>query len=208
MRRKVLPQVLGSATADAQERLIDAVCGPRWAPTRTCQHRCPHCEATGDFARRLDFPPLIWLSQTARWRSPTLSSNCGPRSRSSAAGGTFPLVGWVKPSPPTAPTATPILPWALQMADDLTELLHVAVRTEQTTHDAFTVGCYHADQLLGATPPAPVSTLCAADSPTTRPGCRDPPGLPSAQPHPSTCKSSTLDDATAQDLSDLLSLTG
>jgi hypothetical protein len=52
---KELPgQALASVLADAQERLIDSVCGPRWAPVRglPAPFGCPRCGVREDFARK------------------------------------------------------------------------------------------------------------------------------------------------------------
>jgi hypothetical protein len=52
---KELPgQALASVLADAQERLIDSVCGPRWTPVRglPAPFGCPRCGAREDFARK------------------------------------------------------------------------------------------------------------------------------------------------------------
>lgn len=52
---KELPgQALASVLDDAQERLIDSVCGPRWAPVRglVAPFACPRCGAKEDFARK------------------------------------------------------------------------------------------------------------------------------------------------------------
>jgi hypothetical protein len=52
---KELPgQALASVLADAQERLIDSVCGPRWAPVRdlAAPCGCPRCGVREDFARK------------------------------------------------------------------------------------------------------------------------------------------------------------
>jgi hypothetical protein len=52
---KDLPrQALAEALDEAQERLIDSVCGPRWAPVRglAAPFACPKCQADKDFARK------------------------------------------------------------------------------------------------------------------------------------------------------------
>lgn len=52
---KDLPrQALAEALEQAQERLIDSVCGPRWAPVRglAAPFACPRCQASEDFARK------------------------------------------------------------------------------------------------------------------------------------------------------------
>lgn len=52
---KDLPrQALAEALDEAQERLIDSVCGPRWAPVRglPAPFTCPGCQAREDFARK------------------------------------------------------------------------------------------------------------------------------------------------------------
>ena len=47
-------RALEEALADAQERLIDSVCGPRWAPVRgrAAPFACPRCELAEDFVRK------------------------------------------------------------------------------------------------------------------------------------------------------------
>ncbi|MGH8774315.1 MAG: hypothetical protein ACRDWI_03810 [Jiangellaceae bacterium] len=47
-------RALAEALDEAQERLIDAVCGPRWAPVRglAAPFACPGCAAGKDFARK------------------------------------------------------------------------------------------------------------------------------------------------------------
>lgn len=54
MARDVPNEALAQALFEAQERLIDAVCGPRWAPVRgrEAPFRCPRCAADRDFARK------------------------------------------------------------------------------------------------------------------------------------------------------------
>jgi hypothetical protein len=54
MARDLPNEALAQALFEAQERLIDAVCGPRWAPVRSRQapFRCPACAADRDFARK------------------------------------------------------------------------------------------------------------------------------------------------------------
>jgi hypothetical protein len=54
MSREVPLQALEATLADAQERLIDAVCGPRWAPVRglPAPFGCPRCGRCEDFARK------------------------------------------------------------------------------------------------------------------------------------------------------------
>ncbi len=50
---KELPgQALGAVLEDAQERLIDSVCGPRWAPVRglAAPFGCPRCGMAEDTA--------------------------------------------------------------------------------------------------------------------------------------------------------------
>lgn len=44
----------GRGVKQAQERLIDGVCGPRWAPVRglAAPFACPGCGAGQDFARK------------------------------------------------------------------------------------------------------------------------------------------------------------
>jgi hypothetical protein len=52
---KDLPrQALAEALDEAQERLIDSVCGPRWAPVRglPAPFACPGCQAREDFVRK------------------------------------------------------------------------------------------------------------------------------------------------------------
>lgn len=52
---KDLPrQALAEALDEAQERLIDSVCGPRWAPVRglPAPFACPGCQVREDFARK------------------------------------------------------------------------------------------------------------------------------------------------------------
>lgn len=54
MSREVPARALAEALGDAQERLIDSVCGPRWAPVRglPAPFACPGCGAREDFARK------------------------------------------------------------------------------------------------------------------------------------------------------------
>jgi hypothetical protein len=54
MSREVGLRALEATLADAQERLIDAVCGPRWAPVRglAAPFGCPWCGMAEDFARK------------------------------------------------------------------------------------------------------------------------------------------------------------
>jgi hypothetical protein len=54
MSREVLLRALEEALADAQERLIDSVCGPRWAPVRglAAPFACPRWEMVEDFVRK------------------------------------------------------------------------------------------------------------------------------------------------------------
>ena len=54
MSREVPLRALEATLADAQERLIDSVCGPRWAPVRglPAPFGCPRCGTTEDFARK------------------------------------------------------------------------------------------------------------------------------------------------------------
>ncbi|MGH3791635.1 MAG: ISH6 family transposase [Pseudonocardiaceae bacterium] len=54
MSREVPLRALEKTLADAQERLIDSVCGPRWAPVRglPAPFACPRCEMAEDFVRK------------------------------------------------------------------------------------------------------------------------------------------------------------
>ncbi len=54
MAKEVPRQALAEALDEAQERLIDSVCGPRWAPVRhvSAPFACPKCQADKDFARK------------------------------------------------------------------------------------------------------------------------------------------------------------
>jgi hypothetical protein len=54
MSREVGLRALEATLADAQERLIDSVCGPRWAPVRNlpAPFACPRCGKAEDFARK------------------------------------------------------------------------------------------------------------------------------------------------------------
>ena len=54
MSREVPLRALAEALDEAQERLVDAVCGPRWAPVRdlAAPFGCPGCGARQDFARK------------------------------------------------------------------------------------------------------------------------------------------------------------
>ncbi|MGH3838757.1 MAG: ISH6 family transposase [Pseudonocardiaceae bacterium] len=54
MSREVGLRALEETLADAQERLIDSVCGPRWVPVRglPAPFACPRCERVEDFARK------------------------------------------------------------------------------------------------------------------------------------------------------------
>jgi hypothetical protein len=54
MSREVPLRALEVTLADAQERLIDSVCGPRWAPVRNlpAPFACPRCGTKEDFVRK------------------------------------------------------------------------------------------------------------------------------------------------------------
>ena len=54
MSREVPLRALEETLGDAQERLIDSVCGPRWVPVRglPAPFACPRCEMAEDFARK------------------------------------------------------------------------------------------------------------------------------------------------------------
>ncbi len=54
MTKKVAGLALAEALNELQERLIDAVCGPKWAPVRglPAPFACPGCDARDDFARK------------------------------------------------------------------------------------------------------------------------------------------------------------
>ena len=54
MSREVPLRALEETLADAQERLIDSVCGPRWVPVRglPAPFACPRCESAEDFVRK------------------------------------------------------------------------------------------------------------------------------------------------------------
>lgn len=54
MSRDLPRQALAEALDEAQERLIDSVCGPRWAPVRglAAPFACPKCQMDKDFARK------------------------------------------------------------------------------------------------------------------------------------------------------------
>jgi hypothetical protein len=54
MREELPAAVLAQALDEAQERLIDSVCGPKWMPTRglPAPFACPRCQAGEDFARK------------------------------------------------------------------------------------------------------------------------------------------------------------
>ncbi|MGH3772582.1 MAG: hypothetical protein ACRDRW_14500 [Pseudonocardiaceae bacterium] len=54
MSREVPLRALEAALADAQKRLIDSVCGLRWAPVQglAAPFACPRCEMAEDFARK------------------------------------------------------------------------------------------------------------------------------------------------------------
>lgn len=54
MRNDVPVAVLAAALEDAQTRLIDAVCGPKWLPVRDlpAPFGCPGCGVMSDFARK------------------------------------------------------------------------------------------------------------------------------------------------------------
>lgn len=54
MSHEVPARALALALEDAQERLIEAACGPRWMPVRglTAPFVCPGCGARDDFARK------------------------------------------------------------------------------------------------------------------------------------------------------------
>ncbi|MBA2730976.1 MAG: hypothetical protein H0U48_09540, partial [Euzebyaceae bacterium] len=54
MARDLPNQALAQALDEAQERLIDGVCGPKWAPVRdvVAPFACPRCPVDRDFARK------------------------------------------------------------------------------------------------------------------------------------------------------------
>ena len=54
MSHEVPARALALVLEDAQERLIEAACGPRWTPVRglTAPFGCPGCGARDDFARK------------------------------------------------------------------------------------------------------------------------------------------------------------
>ena len=54
MSREVPLRALEDTLSDAQERLIDSVCGQRWAPARglAAPFACPRCGVREDFARK------------------------------------------------------------------------------------------------------------------------------------------------------------
>jgi transposase len=54
MSREVPLRALEETLADAQERLIDSVCGPRWVPVRglVAPFGCPRCGVREDFVRK------------------------------------------------------------------------------------------------------------------------------------------------------------
>lgn len=54
MREELPVSALAEALDEAQEKLIDSVCGPKWIPTRglPAPFLCPRCQADADFARK------------------------------------------------------------------------------------------------------------------------------------------------------------
>ena len=54
MREELPAAALAASLDQAQEKLIDSVCGPKWMPTRglPAPFACPHCRAGEDFARK------------------------------------------------------------------------------------------------------------------------------------------------------------
>lgn len=54
MREEVPAAALAAALDEAQEKLIDSVCGPKWMPTRglSAPFACPRCQVREDFARK------------------------------------------------------------------------------------------------------------------------------------------------------------
>jgi hypothetical protein len=54
MREELPAAALAAALDEAQERLIDSVCGPKWMPTRglAAPFACPRCQVNEDFARK------------------------------------------------------------------------------------------------------------------------------------------------------------
>src|SRR5664280_654041 len=104
MSHEVPARALALALDDAQERLLQEACGPRWAPVRgrLAPFACPGCGAREDFARkggpRSAGPRRGWPSRRAR---PTQ----GRLRRPLPAG--WPRAGWRRaPGPPT-PSAVP-----------------------------------------------------------------------------------------------------
>jgi len=54
MREELPAAALAEALDEAQEKLIDSVCGPKWMPTRglPAPFACPRCQRSEDFARK------------------------------------------------------------------------------------------------------------------------------------------------------------
>lgn len=54
MTKEVAGLALAQALDELQERLVDSVCGPKWAPVRglPAPFACPRCESHEDFARK------------------------------------------------------------------------------------------------------------------------------------------------------------
>src|SRR5664280_2940830 len=54
MAHQLPAQALAMAMEDAQERLVEAACGPRWMPTRglAAPFECTGCDVREDFARK------------------------------------------------------------------------------------------------------------------------------------------------------------
>lgn len=54
MREELPAAALAAALEEAQEKLIDSVCGPKWMPTRglSAPFACPRCRVAEDFARK------------------------------------------------------------------------------------------------------------------------------------------------------------
>ncbi len=70
MSREVPLRALEAALADAQERLIDSVCGPRWSPVRglAAPFACPRCGRRRTSRARANGPASARCApRRARW---------------------------------------------------------------------------------------------------------------------------------------------
>ncbi len=93
MSREVPLRALEQPLAQAQERLIDSVCGPRWAPVRglPAPCACPRWEMAEDFVRK---------GKRTRRRKPAPRARWGPDTPARRWG------SWMAPAPARVPAKT------------------------------------------------------------------------------------------------------